>query len=130
MKTERPSKTSRETCWKARDEYFKCLDDNGLWLEGLQPKTHSEIVEIQPSHPPTKTYEKASFTERRSMLYTCHLFKELYQKECLKSWVTHFETTRIQEKQTEYLMKKLQEDQQKANGDDFWNRVQQKDNKG
>jgi hypothetical protein len=123
--TQRPTKESRETCWKSRDLYFECLDKNGLWLEGLQPKTHEEIVDIRPSNPPIKRYDQASWSERRSVLFTCRQLKELCKKDCLASWVVHFETTRIQEKQTQYLMKKLEEDRKKATGDEFWNSVQE-----
>jgi cytochrome c oxidase assembly factor 6 len=121
-----PSKTSRLVCWKARDAYFECLDKNDLWIEGLAPKTHDEIISVQPSQPPIKRYENASWSERKSLLYTCRKFKELYEKECLPSWVTHFETTRIQEKQTDYLMKKLEQDKMRTSDQEFWERVQSK----
>ena len=43
-----PTAKERSKCWKARDEYFNCLDQNNLWLQGLAPKDYKEILEIDP----------------------------------------------------------------------------------
>ena len=43
-----PTSKERSTCWKARDEYFSCLDNHSLWLQGLCPRDYKEILEIDP----------------------------------------------------------------------------------
>ncbi len=119
-----PSKQSRRECWQKRDLYFECLEKNDLWLEGLQPKTHQEIVDLEPLNPPVIEYKNSNWNQ--SHLYTCRKFRELYQQACLPSWVSHFETTRLQEKQKQYLVDKLEKDKQNQSKDEFWDRVQSK----
>ncbi|KXS15861.1 hypothetical protein M427DRAFT_56433 [Gonapodya prolifera JEL478] len=36
--TKAPDRSLRKKCWDARDEYWECLDRNGLWLHGLRPR--------------------------------------------------------------------------------------------
>jgi cytochrome c oxidase assembly factor 6 len=119
-----PSKQSRKECWKQRDVYFDCLEQNRLWLDGLQPKTHQEMIQLDPLNPPVIEYKNSSWNQ--SYLYTCRKFRELYKQACLPSWVSHFETTRVQEKQKQYLLEKLEKDKVNQSKDEFWDRVQAK----
>ena len=45
-----PTKTARGKCWAARDAYFECLDQHKIWLRGLGPQTHQDIISIEPTH--------------------------------------------------------------------------------
>lgn len=48
-----PDKNKRKQCWAARDVYFTCLNENGLWLDGLKPANYEEILKIDPTKPVT-----------------------------------------------------------------------------
>lgn len=119
-----PSGSARQKCWKARDAYFSCLDGHGIWLLGVNPKTHQEIIDVQPNNPVIKAYSEMDAQEK-SAYKTCVKLKEFYNRECLKSWVSHFETLRLQDKQAKYLMDKLEKDSNR--GSDFWDRVSSKE---
>ncbi|KAI8912488.1 hypothetical protein EDD86DRAFT_111962 [Gorgonomyces haynaldii] len=115
-----PSKQERESCWRARDAYFQCLDEHGLWVHGYKPNTYEEIVELDPTKPPIQKK-----TRQNSDLFVCGQMLQYFDKECLPSWVWHFSTTRLKEMQKQAQINKIQEDERKReeDSDAFWQRV-------
>jgi cytochrome c oxidase assembly factor 6 len=111
-----PTKSERQKCYDSRDKYFVCLDQHELWLDNLNPKTHEEIVKIQP----TNIFGKKSIDN------TCKNLKELYKSDCLPSWFMHFQVLRVEEKQKLYLVNKMKEDEANISTDDFWKNAQSK----
>ena len=145
-----PTSQERKACWQARDAYFECLDENGLWLQGLAPETYDDIVKVDPLRlqfqPDTRSHSK---------LYTCRKFKELFDNQCLASWVhssiwienwtvswhilkkiprisqkrtlqvSHFSMLRVKDIQTVKLKEKIQKDEKErqTKDDAFWNKV-------
>ncbi|KAI8837581.1 hypothetical protein BC829DRAFT_376931 [Chytridium lagenaria] len=115
-----PSRKERSTCWAARDAYFSCLDKNGLWLEGLKPETPEEVIHLDPIRPPVRLHNDRSLTkEEKNLLFTCHSFKLLFEKDCLPSWVSHFSMLRVKDTQKEFLMRYTQEKEEKLQGEGF-----------
>jgi cytochrome c oxidase assembly factor 6 len=111
-----PSKSKREKCYEARDKYFTCLDENGLWLDGLKPKNHEQVVSIQPS--------KIDYQQQKPS--PCSLLREMFKNECLPSWFIHFQLNRVQDKQSDYLVKEMQRKEQERQSDEYWINVQSK----
>jgi hypothetical protein len=116
-----PTREEREKCWKARDEYFKCCDTNGIWLDGISP-SDKEIVEwdvtLKLSTP------KGLSKEEKQRLFACQQLKLVFTKSCLSSWQQHFETERMKLKQKEFLIDKMKKEEMERNkSDDFWKRV-------
>ncbi|KAJ3037672.1 hypothetical protein HDV00_001394 [Rhizophlyctis rosea] len=122
-----PSRSARSKCWKARDLYFACLEENGLWLQGLKPLNYEDYVKIDPTNPPVRP-ENALSRQERKELYACKQMKEAFDWECLPSWVSHFSMLRVKDLQMQHLKKKLEnEEQQRATNDaDFWQKVSAK----
>ena len=102
-----PTKKDREICWAARDEYFKCLDENNQWLNGFAPTTHQEKLDAVKQNAPTP----------------CQELRNFYVKHCPLSWVSHFEQLRLEELQKNYLVDQMAK---KETGDEFWQRVGKK----
>lgn len=83
-----PSRSARSKCWAARDAYFACLDSNDLWLQGLRPQTHEEIIAIDPQRAPVKSESDKSLSkEEKGKLFACKEMKAMFEKDCLPSWV-------------------------------------------
>ncbi|KAJ3292518.1 hypothetical protein HK104_005216 [Borealophlyctis nickersoniae] len=119
-----PTRSARAACWAARDAYFDCLDSNNLWLEGLAPATYDEVVAVDPTKIKIKSEKELSGADR-NRLYSCRKMREMFEKDCLPSWVSHFSSLRVKEKQTEAMRMKVEkeeQDVQKADSD-FWERV-------
>jgi cytochrome c oxidase assembly factor 6 len=121
--TKFPTKGLRAKCWESRDEYFECLDKNGIWLDGLSPQTHEEIINIDPLNLKiqSKTYSNSS-------LFTCSKLKHLFQSQCLDSWSHHFAINRVRELQREKQIDKIEKDEieRKRNMNEFWESVKTK----
>ena len=84
-----PDKSKRQRCWTARDAYFKCLDDNGLWLNGYKPVEYEEILSMDPTRPQMKLPNDRSLTkEQKKSLFVCQKAMEFFKSECLPSWVS------------------------------------------
>ncbi|KAI8901470.1 cytochrome oxidase c subunit VIb-domain-containing protein [Globomyces pollinis-pini] len=128
MSLKPPSKSSRKDCWNARDAYFKCLDDNGLWLNGLLPESHNDIIQLDPLHLNNhiKQNNNTLSKKQKDTLFVCDHLNQLYNNNCLPSWVYHFAALRVQEKQKNYLQNQLKEKSKLHQSDDFWSNVQQK----
>ncbi|KAI9012806.1 hypothetical protein BC832DRAFT_529073 [Gaertneriomyces semiglobifer] len=124
-----PTKTTRAKCWAARDTYFACLDDHNLWLQGLRPQTHEEIIALDAKRPIIRSESDRSLTKKeREDLYICRKMKEMFDQSCLPSWVNHFSLLRVKDLQTKYLREKLEKDEKEreAAGSGFWEKVQAK----
>ncbi|KAJ3156865.1 hypothetical protein HDU86_003400 [Geranomyces michiganensis] len=121
-----PDRSARAKCWAARDAYFACLDANGLYLQGLAPQTHEEIVAIDPQRLTVCAENDKSLTKDvRRKLFACKKAKEGFDNECLASWVTHFSLLRVKDMQTAHLRKRREEEEAKqaTSNDDFWAKV-------
>jgi cytochrome c oxidase assembly factor 6 len=81
-------KEERNKCWTARDAYFDCLKEKGLWLHGLNLTEHKDIVNIDPSRLPVKLETDKSLTkEEKNSLFTCRKVYEMFATSCPPSWV-------------------------------------------
>ncbi|KAJ3129982.1 hypothetical protein HK098_007248 [Nowakowskiella sp. JEL0407] len=137
-----PSAETRRHCWKARDQYFTCLDAHSLWLDGLPvPASKKDCLNLDPANPLLlKAYarggdahkkgflkDKAVVTDQK-VLFACESMRLAFEKECLPSWSAHFSGLRVKELQTKYLAEKVLEEDKKREqeGNDFWERVQKK----
>ncbi|TPX69354.1 hypothetical protein SpCBS45565_g02499 [Spizellomyces sp. 'palustris'] len=124
-----PSRSARSKCWTARDAYFACLDSHNLWLQGLGPRTHEEIIAVDPQQLVVSSETDKSLTkEERQRLFACRVMKEMFDRECLPSWVNHFGLLRVKDLQTEYLKKKVDKDEREreTSDDAFWEKVSAK----
>ncbi|EEB07147.1 hypothetical protein SJAG_02229 [Schizosaccharomyces japonicus yFS275] len=65
-----PKRADRESCWTARDEYFKCLDKNNI---------------INAKKDDALAAEK------------CGPQKEGFETSCVKAWVDYFLKFRVQQ---------------------------------
>ncbi|EIW72886.1 hypothetical protein TREMEDRAFT_56065 [Tremella mesenterica DSM 1558] len=65
--TNPPNKAERQACWDSRDAYFACLTDNGVRLAGEEGKG------------------------------VCEKEKEVYSRNCGKSWIDYFNKRRALE---------------------------------
>lgn len=122
--TKPPTKEDREKCWKARDSYFNCLDQNGLWLDALKPESYEEAIAVDPLKPIL-----AKNTYKNAHLFTCSNLKKLFETSCLDSWAWHFSVTRTKELQRQQQIEKMANDEElrKSNKDAFWESVKSKD---
>ena len=78
-----PTRAQRLQCWRARDQYFKCLDAN------LAPGEHKE-----------KSYEDCK---------ECEKFKKEFEKNCNQTWVKYFLKKHVLDiRKAEFLTKELQ----------------------
>ena len=77
-----PTSNERKQCWEARDAYFECLDQNGLWLQGLKPSSHEQVLAVDPLH-----IQAEPDTRKNRELYVCRKSKEGFDRNCLASWV-------------------------------------------
>lgn len=59
-----PNKEKRQSCWSARDQYWKCLEQKA------------------PTHSTTSGAEEPSF---------CRDLRKLFDAECPAQWVKHFD---------------------------------------
>ncbi|TPX34736.1 hypothetical protein SmJEL517_g02713 [Synchytrium microbalum] len=121
-----PTRSSRTKCWAARDAYFACLDSHSLWLRGLAPKTHAEVVEVDPTAPKiTPMTDKSLSRQELKNLYACGSEGKVFEKECLASWVMHFSLLRVKDLQTQALKKKLDEREKdrESNDSGFWEKA-------
>jgi len=75
-----PDRSARAVCWEGRDNFFKCLDRNG-------------IVDS------VKEDEKAR--------QACAPELAQFEKACASSWVTYFKKRRVMEFQRDQTLKKL-----------------------
>jgi hypothetical protein len=119
-----PSKLERDECWKARDDYFICLDNNKMWLDGIKPSSMEEILSLDTSNSTSSLYNyMTSKTIQPSK--ECAALRKLWELKCLPSWQQHFLTERIKEKQKRYLQQKMEKEEQERiqDGKDFWERV-------
>uniref|UniRef100_A0A336MZ79 CSON008895 protein n=1 Tax=Culicoides sonorensis TaxID=179676 RepID=A0A336MZ79_CULSO len=73
-----PDKESREKCWGARDEYWKCLDK-------YNPDFNPQSNQPGPSD--------------------CKKLRALFEKSCLNQWVKHFDRKRTYERFKEQMKK-------------------------
>eukprot|EP00842_Homolaphlyctis_polyrhiza_P000011 jgi/Hompol1/100/HPOL_004066-RA len=125
-----PTRSARAKCWAARDQYFECLDAHKLWLHGFTPDSADPqaIVQLDPTNPPIKSPSDRSLTaEQRATLFTCAKAKQLFDNDCLPSWMLHFSMLRVKELQTKALIEKVQKEEETRhkNPTDFWQRVRQ-----
>ncbi|KAJ3016807.1 hypothetical protein HKX48_003871 [Thoreauomyces humboldtii] len=121
-----PTRSDRSKCWKARDAYFACLDANNLYLQGLAPQTHKEVIAIDPKRLTVVAETDPNLPKaERKRLFACKKFKEAFDDDCLASWVLHFSLLRVKDLQTDHLRKKLDEEeaQRATANDDFWEKV-------
>lgn len=114
-----PTKDDRKKCWAAKDAYFKCLDENNLWLEGLQPTTHEEITQID-----TTNIVIQKKNSKNSHLFTCSQAREMFESSCLPSWYKHFSMLRVQDLQKKHWVGKIENEKVKDDG--FWERMKEK----
>ncbi|KAJ3190612.1 hypothetical protein HK101_008538 [Irineochytrium annulatum] len=125
-----PTKEQRQRCWKARDEYFQCLDAKGMWLYGLKPASHDEIVNIDLTRPPIRLDTDKTLTkDEKAVLFSCKAQHAMFYKECLFSWYQHFSLLRVKDLQKEYLVKYAEDKVKAQTGDgakEFWDRVAKK----
>ncbi|KAJ3415868.1 hypothetical protein HDV05_003932 [Chytridiales sp. JEL 0842] len=123
-------KDEREKCWSARDAYFACLKEHGLWLNGMNLTTHDEIVNMDPAKLPVKTADDRSLTrEEKKKLFTCQKVFDMFTSSCPYSWAVHFSVTRAKELQKDYLIKYTEEKEKQIRGEganDFWSKVANK----
>ncbi|KAI9209416.1 uncharacterized protein BJ171DRAFT_117275 [Polychytrium aggregatum] len=124
-----PTRSARAKCWAARDDYFNCLDQSKLWLHGLGPTSHEDILAVDPIELKCKTESDRSLSrEERSRLFACKKFKEIFDKECLPSWSSHFSMLRVKDLQKDYIIETVEqsEREREANDDEFWKKVSAK----
>lgn len=133
-----PNASSRKKCWAARDVYFSCLDQHELWLDGLKPKTNAEINNIvlsdmaSPTHPwnnykESEKIKRKLSKEEQSSLFVCRKFREMFEKDCLPSWVVHFNSGRVQQLKVSHLKQQIIEEEQKVlESKEWWDSVQKK----
>ena len=112
MKT--PNSRQRSECWNSRDEYFKCLDDNDLFLYNLNPQDYQEIISLDPLNLPASNDKKGK----------CYKEYQGFKAACLASWVKHFEMLRVKDLQEKTLKKKVEMDLKRMDTDPFWEKVQ------
>lgn len=129
-----PSKASRSECWAARDHFFSCLDTHGLWLGGVGPGSHAEMLSVDPLTAPQvqeAAYKssKALKNSKGKSLVECKREYLQYCQSCLPSWVDHFCKLRVKELQTRALAKSEQErERERTNNDSqFWANVRRKE---
>lgn len=80
-----PSHKDRKKCWKARDEYFACLNTHNLWLHGLSPQSYTDILAIDPTNTNISTTPLTR--AEKNNLNACKKMLSAFEKECLPSWV-------------------------------------------
>ncbi|KAJ3219019.1 hypothetical protein HDU67_003009 [Dinochytrium kinnereticum] len=94
------------------------------------PKNPEEVIHLDPTRPPIRQQNDRSLTkEEKSLLFTCHSFKQMFERDCLPSWVSHFSMLRVKDVQKQFLIKYTQEKEQNMQGegaDEFWKRVSAK----
>ncbi|KAI8910567.1 hypothetical protein DFJ77DRAFT_470229 [Powellomyces hirtus] len=128
-----PSRSDRAKCWKARDAYFRCLDSHGLYLQGLAPQTHEEIIAIDPQRLTVASEKDRNLSkDDKKKLFACRETKEEFDTGCLASWVQHFSLLRVKDLQTAHMKKRMDEEdaKQSTSNDDFWEKVTAKPNTG
>ncbi|KAI5787703.1 cytochrome oxidase c subunit VIb-domain-containing protein [Peziza echinospora] len=76
-----PSRTSRASCWAARDDFFACLTQNNI----IDP-----IKEAKPA------------TEK------CGVQEQAFERECVSSWVEYFKKRRVMEVKKEAMVRELE----------------------
>ena len=86
-----PNKLERLNCYTARDSYFQCLDTNHQLLDGIKFNTEQELLN------PKVNCKKL-----------CTSLRNVMVKQCPASWVEHFEQLRVEEKQKEYFVNKME----------------------
>lgn len=91
-----PTREERRKCYQARDLYFKCLD-NGM--EGGTTGTRGSTISDTTT---TKTLNCLSQLDQ-------------FHKNCLKSWVEHFENEREKEIQRQKTVSRLESQKQDGN---------------
>ncbi|KAI8817587.1 uncharacterized protein EV422DRAFT_219704 [Fimicolochytrium jonesii] len=124
-----PSRSARSRCWQARDAYFACLDAHNLYLHGLAPQTHEEIIALDPQRLTIASEKDRKLSkEAKQKLFACKAAKAEFDKECLASWVQHFSLLRVKDLQTQYLKKKVEDEEkrQSTSNDEFWEKVSAK----
>jgi hypothetical protein len=102
-----PSKKERDDCWVARDAYFSWYStpshpsctDNSIWVNGLSPSTHEEVLSIHPARPQILTESAVKDRTERKRLFACKKEFAFFQSKCLASWVEHFSLLRVKEMQ-------------------------------
>lgn len=109
----KPSREERKECYDGRDNYFKCLDQNGLILDGLANGPNILTTTIDSTIDPK--------------LIMCGQLRVMFEKNCLKSWSEHFASTRIQELQKDYLIQKMVSDAKSRDDGSFWQKVKEKE---
>ena len=114
-----PTKLQRDECWLARDVYFKCLDQNRMWLDGIKPATMEEILKLDVAST------GKSLKEHIIPSKECTALRKIYESKCLPSWQQHFLTERMKEKQKRFLQAKIEREEMDRNTDssDFWDRM-------
>ncbi|KAL3423307.1 hypothetical protein PVAG01_05054 [Phlyctema vagabunda] len=75
-----PDRSQRAKCWEARDDFFNCLDKNGI-IDSLAEKDKSEKG--------------------------CKLESRAFEANCASSWVTYFKKRRVMEHQKAQTLAKL-----------------------
>ncbi|KAL7271399.1 hypothetical protein RUND412_005850 [Rhizina undulata] len=75
-----PNRSQRALCWEARDNFFKCLDQN-------------EIVD--------------SIKEAKAAREKCGNQEAVFEKECVGSWVEYFKKRRVMEHNREKMLENL-----------------------
>ncbi|EDW82691.1 uncharacterized protein Dwil_GK24999 [Drosophila willistoni] len=73
-----PDKSERAKCWTARDDYWKCLDENA-------PKHSSTSGEKVPN--------------------ACQILRKAFVQSCPGQWVKHFDRKRTYEQFKEKMAK-------------------------
>jgi hypothetical protein len=56
--------------------------------------------------------------EEKNTLFTCHKMYELFNKDCLRSWVVHFSLLRVKEMQQEHMRQFAAEREKQSNTND------------
>ncbi|KAF6218563.1 hypothetical protein HO133_005913 [Letharia lupina] len=77
---EAPDRQSRAHCWRARDDFFACLERNGI-VDGIREKDRAE---------------GACGSEGKGL-----------DRECAASWVTYFKQRRVMEHNKKQTLEKL-----------------------
>ncbi|KAL3894859.1 MAG: hypothetical protein SGCHY_005030, partial [Lobulomycetales sp.] len=105
-------------------------DKNDIWINGLAPSTHEQVLEIDMTNP-QRSVEKAASSSAaagdRARLHACSAELSAFRKACLASWVEHFTLLRVKDLQKAAMERKLDSDRQErqTNEDAFWSRVKQ-----
>lgn len=95
---EATGRQKRQACWIARDKYFGCLDKHQI-VSSRHPTIPQLRATFQPHQTPTQiSNDAASLNDTESVLKSlpdeCKALYQEFDKQCVDSWIKHFELLR------------------------------------